>query len=72
MASFSPFDASLWYATAVPAPPTAPLEGRVRADVCIVGGGYTGLTTALELARKGVRVVLLKPVASILPHILLL
>lgn len=60
MTSFSPFEASLWYATAAPAPETAALEGRVRADVCVVGGGYTGLTTALELARAGVRVVLLE------------
>jgi YD repeat-containing protein len=60
MGKFSPFDASLWYATAAPAPETEPLEDRVRADVCIVGGGYTGLTTALELARSGVRVVLLE------------
>jgi glycine/D-amino acid oxidase-like deaminating enzyme len=57
---FSPFETSLWYATAAPPPETAPLEGRVRADVCIVGGGYTGLTTALELARDGLRVVLLE------------
>lgn len=27
------------------------LSGRVRTDVCIVGGGYTGLWTALELKR---------------------
>jgi glycine/D-amino acid oxidase-like deaminating enzyme len=42
------------------APATQPLEGRVSADVCIVGAGYTGLTTALELARKGVKVVILE------------
>ena len=34
--------------------------GQIKADVCIVGGGYTGLTTALELARSGVKVVLLE------------
>ncbi|GGB21432.1 hypothetical protein GCM10011492_09200 [Flexivirga endophytica] len=28
------------------------LRGDVRADVCIVGGGYTGLWTALELLRR--------------------
>ena len=28
--------------------------------MCIVGGGYTGLTTALELARDGISVVLLE------------
>jgi len=59
-AKFSPFETSLWYATAKPAPATSSLEGQIRADVCIVGGGYTGLTTALELARKKVNVVLLE------------
>jgi len=34
-----------------PAPERAPLEGRVEADICIVGAGYTGLWTALELRR---------------------
>ncbi|WP_258054818.1 hypothetical protein, partial [Pseudomonas aeruginosa] len=28
------------------APPCPPLAGDTRADVCIVGGGYTGLWTA--------------------------
>ena len=60
MPKFSPFDATLWYATAAPAPDTSPLAGTIRADVCIAGGGYTGLTTALELARSGVKVVLLE------------
>lgn len=60
MSKFSPFEASLWYATAAPAPETTSLEGRCRADVCIVGGGYTGLSTALELARAGTRVILLE------------
>ena len=60
MPKFSPFEATLWYATAAPAPETSKLEGQSKADVCIVGGGYTGLTTALELARLGVKVVLLE------------
>ena len=55
MSKFSPFDATLWYATAAPAPHTVPLAGRVQADVCIVGAGYTGLTTALELRRRARR-----------------
>ncbi|KAA1234451.1 FAD-binding oxidoreductase [Agrobacterium tumefaciens] len=60
MASFSPFDVTLWYATAASAPVTEPLSGRIKADICIVGAGYSGLTTALELARAGVDVVLLE------------
>ncbi|SOC90687.1 YD repeat-containing protein [Rhizobium sp. AN5] len=60
MVSFSPFDVTLWYATAASAPHTEPLSGSVQADVCIVGAGYTGLTTALELAKTGINVVLLE------------
>ncbi|MBC7150685.1 MAG: FAD-binding oxidoreductase [Rhizobium sp.] len=60
MAAFSPFDVTLWYATARPAPRTEPLAGGVKADVCIVGAGYAGLTTALELAKAGVSVVVLE------------
>jgi glycine/D-amino acid oxidase-like deaminating enzyme len=29
--------------------PAPPLTGQVRVDVCVVGGGYTGLWTAIEL-----------------------
>ncbi|HEU4658759.1 MAG TPA: FAD-dependent oxidoreductase, partial [Capillimicrobium sp.] len=32
-------------------PPRPPLPGPRDADVCIVGGGYTGLWTAYELRR---------------------
>jgi gamma-glutamylputrescine oxidase len=34
--------------------------GEARADVCVIGGGFAGLTCALELARRGKRVVLLE------------
>ena len=37
-----------------------PLGGELRADVCIVGGGFSGLNTAIELAEKGLSVVLLE------------
>jgi YD repeat-containing protein len=60
MTSFSPFETTLWYATAPSAPKTFQLEGRVKADVCVVGAGYTGLTTALELAKAGVKVALVE------------
>lgn len=59
MRKFSPFKETLWYATAAPAPETERLEGSVQADVCVVGAGYAGLTTALELAQQGVSVALL-------------
>jgi len=39
---------------------THPFEGPARADVCVIGGGYAGLATALHLARRGVDVVLLE------------
>lgn len=37
-----------------------PLEGEAQADVCIVGGGLTGLNTAIELAERGLSVLLLE------------
>lgn len=36
------------------------LAGEWSTDVCIVGGGYTGLATAIELAERGCSVVLLE------------
>lgn len=41
-------------------PPFPPLRGEARADVVVVGGGYTGLSAALTLARAGRQVVLLE------------
>jgi len=38
-----------------------PLEGSRRADVCVVGGGFTGLSAALHLAEAGADVVLIDP-----------
>ena len=60
MSRFSPIYTTLWFATGAPAPPTVPLHGNVSADVCVVGAGYTGLTTTLDLVKKGVKVVLLE------------
>ena len=37
-----------------------PLEGSTRADVCIIGAGYTGLSSALRLAQRGYDVVVLE------------
>src|SRR5262249_39561643 len=50
----------LWTATATPALPRPPLEGEQRADVCVIGGGFTGLSAALHLAESGASVVVLE------------
>lgn len=60
MSRFSPFDASLWADSAVAAPDFETMDGDIRADICVIGGGYTGLTTALALAQSGADVVLLE------------
>lgn len=36
------------------------LQGHTTADVCIVGGGFSGVATAVELAEKGYSVVLIE------------
>ena len=36
------------------------LNNSITCDVCVVGGGYTGLSTALSLSEKGYKVVLLE------------
>jgi gamma-glutamylputrescine oxidase len=51
---------SYYTATAHPAPDLPELEGEIRADVVIVGAGYTGLSAALELAQRGYDVVVLE------------
>src|SRR6218665_3006396 len=57
---FFPLAPSLWAASAVPAPATTPLDSNAQADVIVIGAGYFGLSTALHLAERGVRVLLLE------------
>lgn len=53
--------ATSWYAqTATPFPRLPGLQQDTRADVCVVGAGYTGLGAALELALRGVSVTVLE------------
>ncbi|TLX08600.1 FAD-binding oxidoreductase [Rhizobium sp. MHM7A] len=55
-------DRSFWLQDAGAAPVTTPLAGDQAADVAIVGGGYTGLWTALRLKEQdpGLKIVLLE------------
>ena len=49
-----------WYAATAEAPPEQPpLRGEAEADLCIVGGGFTGLAAALAAAEAGASVILL-------------
>ncbi len=51
---------SYYAATANKMAPLPALEGDADCDVCIIGGGFTGLSAALELAERGLDVVLLE------------
>jgi len=55
-----PLPRSLYAETARPAPETPPLDGDRSVCVAIVGGGFTGLSTALHLAELGVDVAVLE------------
>jgi len=55
-----PLPKSLWASTATPATSYPPLSGDVTVDCVIVGGGFTGLSTALHLAGRGIGTVLLE------------
>ncbi|WP_174874331.1 NAD(P)/FAD-dependent oxidoreductase [Vogesella oryzae] len=54
-----PHAPSYYAATAVPWEPGEALQGAVECDVCVVGGGLAGVSTALNLAEQGLKVVLL-------------
>ena len=50
-----------WYAATTPSLATfESLTSDIRTDVCIVGAGYTGLSSALHLAERGYDVVVLE------------
>lgn len=51
---------SYYSATAVGMQKRRSLRGAVQADVCVIGGGFTGLSAALNLVEQGFDVVLLE------------
>lgn len=54
------YPSSYYAASANPAPHRETLASQVEADVCVIGAGYTGLSTALFLLEHGFRVVVLE------------
>jgi glycine/D-amino acid oxidase-like deaminating enzyme len=55
-------DISFWLATYGPYEPNPPVPGDLDVDVAIIGGGFTGLSTAYNLCKEspGVRVAVLE------------
>lgn len=56
----TPYPQSYYAFSANPAPQRPPLIGECETDVCIIGAGYTGLSTALFLLENGFRVTVLE------------
>ncbi|MBD3897338.1 FAD-binding oxidoreductase [Halomonas sp. ML-15] len=52
--------ASYYAATATAGPARPSLSGEVSCDVCVVGAGFTGISSALHLAERGYKVVVLE------------
>ena len=51
---------SYYRATANTLAQRPPLDADLSADVCVIGGGFTGVNTAIELAQRGLSVILLE------------
>ncbi|WP_426135232.1 NAD(P)/FAD-dependent oxidoreductase [Pseudomonas sp. PWP3-1b2] len=51
---------SYYRASANAMPERPPLGANLTADVCVIGGGFTGVNTAIELAQRGLSVILLE------------
>lgn len=60
MSEMSEYPDSYYTATAVGVRDYPTLEGERQADVCVIGAGFTGLSAALNLAERGLDVVLLE------------
>ena len=58
--SIRPTTHGLWDISAPPAPVTTALAGTISCDVAVIGGGFTGTSCALNLAKRGRKVVVLE------------
>ena len=56
----TPYPQSYYAASANPVPARPELEGETQTDVCIIGAGYTGLSTALFLLEHGFKVTVVE------------
>lgn len=56
----TPYPLSYYAASANPAPVRPALEGERDADICVIGAGYTGLSTALFLLESGFKVCIVE------------
>ncbi|GGO88099.1 gamma-glutamylputrescine oxidase [Marinobacterium nitratireducens] len=54
------YESSYYADSANPKVDYPPLTGAASTDVCVIGGGYTGLSAALHLAERGYSVTLLE------------
>ncbi len=59
---------SYYAATRNPIAPFSRLDKRIEVDVAIIGGGFTGVATAVELAERGVSSRCWKPMSSAGAH----
>ncbi len=57
------FPSSLWASATLPRAQSPVLVGETRADVVVIGGGYTGLSTTLHLIERGRSVVIIEAAA---------
>ena len=55
-----PATGSLWAATGAPMAPLPQLSGQGRAEIVVIGAGYTGLSAALHAAAAGRDVAVLE------------
>lgn len=51
---------TLWWKTAAPKPSLPPVAADISVEVAVIGAGFTGLTAALHLARRGATVAVLE------------
>lgn len=53
-------DQVLWSVLVKECPKFSKIQDHLQADVCVIGAGFTGLSTAIHLAEKGYKVIILE------------